>query len=238
MFYIVGENVDNYFVFDTEDNSCELVSMYELENSGIHAEKLCDRLDFTRLKICYNLEEDRGFWGRDIVSYTVPYIDGLEVGLMLSIFVVKVESFVYEMDKIVELNMHNKYGYMEKYAAVAGIAELDSNTYYRGFKLGSFQCGRMSLSLAEPKDFSISPVIRRIDVIRGGFKPIRSQFWGMIIPLRMFDYTIRLAQSQDLHGILRAYAGLFDKRLIINGVNIDTKYKKVDHIVWAGASKM
>lgn len=241
MFYIVGEYGKNYFVYDTDDNSCELVSMHDLKQSGVVVERVHDNLEFAKLRMMYNLQEDSGFWGKNIVSYTIPYKNGLHIGLTLVIFIIRIQDLVYDEDKDFELDMYYKYGYMSKYAAVACYRETKSNTYYNGV------VGNVPPHLDDDLDFSKSPVLTRIELVRHmGKSRDHFQVRGMIIPLRMFDYTMRLAQQEDLLGIFRAYAGLFDKRLIVNGVRSAHYNKKgelvgsarvVSHIVWGSTFK-
>lgn len=246
MFYIIGEYGRNYFVYDTDDNSCELISMRELKNSGIYTERIKDNMDLTRLRLMYKLEEETGYWARSIVSYTLPYemneYNDLDIGYSFNLIIAKLSDLIYDEDRDFELSMYYKYGYMDKYAAVACYTEVNSNTYYRGTLID--KAYNVPSRGTSQRDYSKTPVLTRIGIVRHlDIGNMNFLVRGMIIPLRMYDYTMRLAQKQDLSGIFRSYANLFDQRLIVDGhkaeVYRDGKMVKVQrragHIKWGSS---
>lgn len=221
MFYIVGEWNKNYFLYNSDDDSCKLVPMVELKKSGISAQTIVDSTDYYKLCTLYNFDGSKKSRGRKLFSYSLHHEENYDakcrgvwdLGFGLYLFLIKCSNLCSKRLRDFESKMHDKYGYMTDYVAVIGFDEEQSR-----------QSGLIVLNLSFK--YTGSPDIRRIC-----FNSSRIGITGIVIPVRMLLYTLRLVSIHNYIELFDAYNGIFDKRIIINGVQ-SVKPRVAYDIIW------
>lgn len=205
MFYKVGEWKNYYFIYDSFDNSCELIDKNMLDESGIHTdvfEKSADNIN--KLILLCHLNWKHENMQIPLVSYKLCMSDStmrneFVFEFTLSLILVDLESFYGSKDKDFVFNMYKRYAYCPDWALVLAVGVEHMTTikrdvsYINDFRLYADMFRGLSFSLCD----AMGNWINTID--------------GMIIPSSMFVYLYNLALSHNINGILCALNGGLDK---------------------------
>lgn len=200
MYYRLGQTITGYdFIFDTSDNSCELINHNELVELGVDFRSIkYTPFDANKLRVLYSIDTSK--WSEvKLVTYVVKPDTESNIYVELSLQIVPVEGMVNEYlydkkRKILPQFINNCVIVME--IKVMGMTR-DSDLAY----------------LSERYITADSPFYNLVfdcfDVTMTGV--------GISIPIEMYFYTLKLARSHDLYGMSRIYANwLIHKLSFVN----------------------
>lgn len=193
MYYIVGKNGKNgkngVFVYDSEDCSCELIPRGRLNESGIDYEEAYEnQCSLYKLVSMYNFISRFGFYVKSLVCYNIQVYRGSKNYLLdniLNVLLIRTNMFAFDY------GLSGDYAIL-LYFSVELIAQSNVVDLIEFNNWGS-QSGLQSYTIN----------------MGNGWEEI----WGIIIPVQMLDYTLRLVKMHDLQGLFDAYDNIFDKKL-------------------------
>lgn len=223
MLGIVGEWNKNYFIYDSDDESCKLVSMNEFKQLDMQAQTIKDSMDFYKFRTLYNIKCSSDVAGMELLSYTISHDEQYDyrykgvwdLGFGMYLFIVSYERIGSTQLINFEDKMHEKYGYMSGYIAVAGFTE--EQAYQHGQPKKTPEFGYFG-----------SPDIRHIKFVGSNFELV-----GLVIPIRMLLYVLNVARKHNHLKLFEAFNGVFDQTLVINGVEPSQK-RVVENVQWYG----
>lgn len=202
MYEIVGRYRDLWFVFDTDDNSCELIDNMDLLKSGLvykEAEKNIRSIHkYVTLGGFKSVGYD-GVFGRALFSKfvnTTKYTGKQsEMEVNISLLALRCDMLYLDTDTF---NVIQRFGYFGDYLALL-LIEVDR--------------GRVIKSVID--SFEINS---KYSELRHYLKALDLQ--GVVLPPEMLMYIINLANNGKQTEILKAFGNLFYMNLLNIGMSV------------------
>lgn len=203
MFYECGQLNNYVYVYDSDDNTCELVKKKRLKDSGIVLSNECimNSFDIARLRMMYPFESDIVSLYYDAFSYKVEFKNReiILIDVSFRIFdrlkILKVYNGVGDILESLCFGNSNKFLFLEIHQADTFQEPIESEL--------PFRC------------------IRRI-----------SDIIGYPVPPQMFTYIMNLVKIHDFDSIDRAMCGSLFKNLVIRSYNGYSGAKKISAFGW------
>lgn len=225
MYYEVGETFDGYrFIFDSDDNSCELVKYEDLIDSGVDFKSLVKQtFDYNKFRMLHKLPMD-DYLKIMVVSYTVTVSDDkscFDVNIDLAFVIERVDNDITETYK--KKNVNKDY-YLESHIItlvpmIKGVVNSKSNKTMSILDFGLLETEIMHY-ISFHKSYKANAMFRQ---------------FGINTPVQMFDYIMKLSQCHDLDGISRAYGYAFTDNFCIGGKRTYTgrrfKFVEIKNII-------
>ena len=212
MFYKVGRYKSRSFIYDTEDNSCELIKNTRLNllDMKISAMKQpC--ISINKVRLMYNLED--GVW------------TGYEKHICYYKLIIKDTDYCYSITcsldfrfipsnciDIYDTKLDSLSGGVDDYVVLCVLTIIDHQSIFGD----------------EDIDLSIS---NKSYLSRYGYEDALGTMWGIQVPFVMFRYVMELARNKDFYGIMKSFGGVFSKDLKIESVSI-FYVDRVDSVDW------
>lgn len=194
MFYDCGSIDDCVYVFDSEDETCELINRGRLAISGLNAKKFENKGIFhkAKLKMLYGFKGDDISSVLQLCSYWVNFTDynAYKIRLYFRLTNMLNDYVGYSSDKYEVQELHDFcYNYYMLFLVVEPVY--------------SDMIGGMFESYPSFKLLSIS----------------EERFFGIPVPLQMFYYIVRLAKMHNFIEMNRALAGLLYENIAVRSRN-------------------
>lgn len=191
MYYTVGETRNGFYIWDTEDNSCQYTDKSKLAESGVVAPVMRFNEESPyKLAMLFGLK----VWQKYLMYFNlVAYLIADEdITVQLSIVILDRGAIKIGIDNI---QTYSKYGYFKDYVVLLCIDINSSQSEYKPvFDYGYFNYIYLS-SVYRAQDFFNAFEIKCIE-----------------IPPCMIGYILRLCKGGDLKGVHEALGNLiFDK---------------------------
>lgn len=207
LFYKVGEYKGYFFVYDTEDNSCELISNSSLRKSGLKIERfISNKCNYHKILAVYNFKEVNGIFTLPLFDYILYMMldtgDMYKVTFKLDIIMIKYSNLT---DRYLELfveSLNENYGYMDEYVPFLRVKRINCK---------STGIGTNKINVL---DFDGS-VFEGLSFHKNSGVPVKTFADGLFIPVQMLDYTVHLVRNGNEKMIFDAYNGIFSDKLVL-----------------------
>lgn len=188
MFYDIGSIGRYIYVFDSDDNSCELVKSSDIKKSGVVLSSMSkQKVNIHKLAMLYNLGSGiNNALGLDLCSYSVGFNE-IYVDLVLRIILIYTKDLRIAVGGQYEKFMYDKWD--NKFVILLNVEPLVDNQYMIS---------------------ATTPILTRFEYYGHQSK---AEGWGTLIPLQMMNYILNLAKMHDLKGIMSAMCGLYSDEL-------------------------
>lgn len=197
MYYRVGHWKDYSFVYDSDDNSCEMIRDVVLGKSSIGVENLFVKyFDINKMRMLYGFKEDQidCLYSKKLVGFTAKMDEGntrVDTRFTLTMYIIPKQLIIYSEYR----NLYSEYGSTENY-----LLFIDLDT------------GLLHLNHYD------NPYLHQFRVYNS------VKFNGIILPQSMAVYILQLVGEYNLGGILSSLDGLFSEKLVLWGYADYYKY--------------
>lgn len=221
MFSVIGEWKDYYFVYDSNDGSCELIECTSLEQSGVVYDfRKSSEGDYWKLRTLFGSSLIFNklilcFYTVLIKARRINFCLDFELSLRLDLLD-NFDTKYHKADKTffeTAIDTQRKYGYSNPY-----ITALQANIIH-AYRADNNVSSKYMYKFILDDNSSLSHFAFLYDNIA------EYQSYGVLIPPIMFEYTLRLAKSYNLDAIFSVYSGIFSSKLVVR----DLQHMKQDY---------
>lgn len=218
MYYKVGNFYNMSFIYDSNDNSCEIVKNKVLKSSGLVVEKMSPvHQDINKIRTLYGFMQRNDFLYKDLFKYKLSTIlySGMEkyivrIHMVLVCCLVPIKNVLSSWCRsLIDCNGYKDYIIL----MAVGVIGVDSDFVIKHDDLTIRpMCYWKNISIRDTKREFLST---------GSYCAILSDYGdkigindlsahSMVVPVQMLDYTIRLINSNKIGDLLNAYDGAFE----------------------------
>lgn len=216
MYYIVGVWFDKKltrkygFVYDTSDNSCELVAERDVKSLGVDIQVLKNPVNYTKLCMLYGLKPYKNeFLLRIIINDLIISNACYQMNLTLSLVFVDSNNFDDRSYSVYVHQLSRYYGYDVNKAMLLCLNV--SNSVQRVYVFNEKHILDRS---------GINQVWHNIDVLDNNSGMVDT-YSGIMIPTQMLEQLLRLISAKDFLKLRRICSNLFDIGMIADAIISD-----------------